>query len=54
MVLILPKTTFWQTSIQSQAVVKISSEKDKIIFRATENVGMISERLYRNTLSLLN
>ena len=52
MISILPETTFWQTSIQSQSGVKISSDKDKIIFRVTENVGMISKSRY--TLNLLN
>ena len=52
---ILFKTTFWQTSIQNQSVVKISKrspEEDKITLnlRRMKNIGMVSEKLHRNNL----
>jgi len=49
---ILLKTTFSQISIQGQLLVKISyrSNKEKTLLRRLKNVGMASEKLYRNTL----
>ena len=49
---ILLKTTFSQISIHSQLLVKIlqRSDKDKITFERLKNIGMVPEKLYRNTL----
>ena len=50
---ILLKPTFWPILIDRQSLVKIlsRSDKDKITFKAVKNVGMASEKLYRNTLN---
>ena len=50
---ILLKTTFSQISIHSQLLMKLlqRSDKEKTTFKAIENIGMASEKLYRNTLS---
>ena len=53
---VLLKTTFSQISIPSQLLVKFSSDRRrrKNTFKAVENIGMASEKLYRNTLLGLN
>ena len=51
---VLLKTTFSQISIHSQLLVKFSSDRRrrKNTFKAVENIGMASEKLYRNTLTV--
>ena len=51
---VLLKTTFSQISIPSQLLVKFSSDRRrrKNTFKAVENIGMASEKLYRNTLTV--
>ena len=48
---ILLKTTFSQISVQSQLLVKIlqRSDREKTLLRRLKNIGMASEKLYRNT-----
>ena len=48
---ILLKTTFSEISIHSQLLLKIleRSDKEKPLLRRLKNIGMASEKLYRNT-----
>ena len=54
MISILLKTTFWQTSIHSQnhlwKFVAIGQEQNHFKGDWNMNIGMVSEKLYRNTL----
>ena len=52
---ILLKTTFSPISIHSQLLVKIlcQSDKEKKLSRRLKNIGMASEKLYRNILKNL-
>ena len=53
MISILLKTAFWQISIHSQSWWKFYSDGTKIKsspLKRLKNIGMVSEKLYRNTL----
>ena len=49
---LLLKTAFWQTSIHSQYWWNVCSDRarTKSLLRRLKNIGMVSEKLYRNTL----
>ena len=50
---ILLKSTFRQISIYSQSLVKFYSDQTRIksLLKRLKNIGMASEKLYRNTLT---
>ena len=54
-ILLRKKKAFWQTSILNQSIMKLCSDWTgvKSLLMWLKNIGMVSEKLYRNTLNII-